>query len=82
MTQTMSLFEQQIVPRPTGDGLKVWSEPRMRWRWYEEPECKGQNELRQYGIWWLAQYDDSTECTAECPWRAAEMAVARAKERA
>lgn len=78
------LFEDPIVQRPTGPGLKVWSEPRMRWRWYEEPETdgKGKNELRQYGIRWMAQYDDGCECSGVCPLHVAARASECAKERA
>ena len=78
------LFEDPIVPRPTGPGLKVWSEPRMRWRWYEEPETngKGKNELRQYGVWWKAQYNDGTTCSGVCPLQVAAIACEYAKERA
>jgi hypothetical protein len=56
----------------------------MRWRWYEEPDTNGngKNELRQYGLWWKAQYDDGTECSGECPLDVVTRALGHAKERA
>lgn len=78
----MTLFDEQPpTPRPTGAGLKVWSEPRQHWRHYIEPKSKLPNELVDCGVWWVAQYDDGTECHGACPWQVAAEAVMWAKER-
>jgi hypothetical protein len=80
----MNLFEPdapKIMPRPTGPGLKVWSKPRQHYRHYIEPGTKIKNELVDRGVWWVAQYDDGTECSGACPLQAAAEALGWAKER-
>jgi len=77
----MHLFETATVPKPDHPGLKVWSEPRFHWRHYIEPGTKLKNELVDCGVWWVAQYDDGTECRGVCPWRVASEACWFAKER-
>lgn len=77
----MGLFDIETIPKPTGPGLKVWSVPRTHWRHYIEPKSKLPNELVDCGVWWVAQYDDGTECHGACPWQVAAEAVRWAKER-
>jgi hypothetical protein len=78
----MHLFERMLVTKPNHPGLKVWSEPRQHWRHHIEPGTKLKNELVDCGVWWVAQYDDGTECRGVCPWRVASEACGFAKERA
>jgi len=69
----VSLFDIEPIPKPDHHGLKVWSEPRQHWRHHIEPGSKLPNELVDCGVWWVAQYDDGTECRGVCPWRVASI---------